>query len=61
MTTFLEVWRDMGPEAKKKLAIRVDSTIPYLSQLAHGHRGPSRKMLRRLLAADRRIKAEMFL
>jgi transcriptional regulator with XRE-family HTH domain len=36
-------WRSLSPEGKKALAERVHTSIPYLSQIAHGHRIPSKR------------------
>lgn len=61
MTDFLDIWGELTAKQKQKLADRAGTSVAYLSQIAHNHRGPSRYMIRKLMAADKRIKAEMFL
>lgn len=43
-THYLEI--DM--EGRERLAKRIDSSVPYLSQLAYGHRVASRKLAEKI-------------
>lgn len=58
---FIDLWRSLGPVQKILLANQVKSSKAYLSQLAHGKRTPSVAMIRRLVCADERLHAEMFI
>jgi len=51
----------MEPEEKQRLAKKVKSTKNYLSQIAHGHRSAGKAIMRKLIKADPRLHAEMFL
>jgi len=51
----------MDSKEKQALVDAVGSNKEYLSQIAHGHRQPSADMMRRLIASDPRLHAEMFL
>ena len=61
MSTFKQIWEAMTAEEKQCLADQVSTSKPYLSQIAHGHSEAGRKMIRKLMSADGRIRAEMFL
>jgi len=61
MRTFTDVWISLNPEQKQRLADKLESSKAYLSQIAHGKRTPSVDMIQRLVAADKRIHAGMFL
>lgn len=41
-------WESLPPSGKDALAVDTGSSIPYLSQIAHGHRKPSPKLARTL-------------
>lgn len=43
--SFRNYWRVLSPEQKKELAIKLHTSTGYLSQVAHGHRNPSKKMV----------------
>jgi len=60
MRTFTDVWISLNSKQKQRLADKVDSSKPYLSQIAHGKRTPSVDMIQKLSAADNRIHAGMF-
>lgn len=42
MSTFKEIWIDLAKEQKDMMAKALETSTPYLSQLAHGHRTPSK-------------------
>jgi transcriptional regulator with XRE-family HTH domain len=42
--TFTDYWATLSAENKRQLANRLHTSNAYLSQLAHGHRKPSRRM-----------------
>lgn len=42
--TFKNIWVSLDSEEKQSLADELETTVPYLSQLAHGHRQPGRHM-----------------
>lgn len=58
---FDSIWMSLSAEEKRQLAKKAGTSVPYLSQVAHKHSGPSRKLMRKLIRADDRITAEMFL
>jgi len=39
---------EMGQEERERLAKRIETSVPYLSQLAHGHRVASRKLAEKI-------------
>lgn len=43
--SFTDYWSGLDAEAKRDLANRLYTSVPYLSQLAHGHRKPSRRLV----------------
>ncbi len=43
--SFYDYWRILSPEGKQDFANKLHTTHSYLSQLAHGHRKPSRRMV----------------
>ena len=61
MKTFNEFWTTLEPQQKQRLADRADTSMMYLSHIAHGHRQPGRAMIKKLLDADKRIKVGMFI
>lgn len=44
MTEFKQLWADMTPAEKTKLACQLESSNAYLSQVANGHRNPGKSM-----------------
>ena len=42
-------WISLSASQKRDLAQRCDSCVPYLSQVAHGHKNPSDRFWRVLL------------
>lgn len=40
---FKDYWDGLAPDAKHKLAERLHTSYHYLSQLANGHRKPSKR------------------
>ena len=42
---FIEYYKASSPEHKKWLAKRLDSSLAYLSQIANGHRNPSKRFI----------------
>ena len=60
-TTFRDIWTGLTADEKRVLAKKVKTSVPYLSQIAYGHRGASRGMIRRLVGARKDLSAEMFL
>lgn len=53
--TFKELWLELDSQAKANLAARAQTSVPYLSQVAHGHRKAGAALIERLLRADNRI------
>lgn len=51
----LELKAADGQEAWEKLATDLDSSVAYISQLAHGHRNPSRAFAMRMIEANRKL------
>lgn len=56
---FLEYWQSLSPEQKANLAARSNTSIPYLSQVAHGHRKAGAGLIERLMVADKKISFQM--
>jgi hypothetical protein len=52
---FKEFWQKLSAEEKKELAEKCESSVPTLSQCAHGTRNFGLNLLDRLLDADKRI------
>jgi hypothetical protein len=48
MEELAQTWRALPPEQKVEMARALDTSVAYLSQLAHGHRRPG-KAMRRIL------------
>lgn len=48
MDKFTAWWVASSPKQKQALADKMETSIPYLSQLAHGHRKGSRHFVRLL-------------
>lgn len=44
MKTFTSVWESMDAENKRALAESLETSVPYLSQLAHGYRSPGKHL-----------------
>ncbi|MBT3042222.1 MAG: hypothetical protein KME67_05110 [Candidatus Thiodiazotropha sp. (ex Codakia orbicularis)] len=42
MKTFKQIWTALEKEQKDEMATVLETSVPYLSQLAHGHRAPSK-------------------
>jgi len=61
MTTFKSIWIHLESDEKQALADSLSTSKQYLSQIAYRHRQPSADMIRRLVASDPRLHAEMFL
>lgn len=59
--TFTTVWVSLDPVQKRMLADKATSSKAYLSQIAHGARTPSVRMIRLLMQADDRIHHGMFI
>ncbi len=58
MNTFLEIWRGLNPVQKKDLAEDLETSVAYLSQLAHGFRNPSKHLavsMGRIYDVDRSV------
>lgn len=51
--TFNRYYRQLSPEGKKRLATRVNTSVAYLSHLAHGHRSPGGELVLRILIEAR--------
>lgn len=45
IVSFSDYWSGLDADGKRDLAQRLYSSVAYLSQLAHGHRKPSRRMV----------------
>lgn len=43
VVSFTDYWSALPATGKKELADRVFSSVAYLSQVAHGHRSPSKR------------------
>jgi hypothetical protein len=54
----IDVWTALPPEGKHALAAAADTTYIYMSQCAGGHRKPSVRLCRSLVAADPRLTLE---
>ena len=61
MKTFKSIWIHLESDEKQVLADSAITNKQYLSQIAYGHRQASADMIRRLVASDPRLHAEMFL
>lgn len=48
---FKTYYQELDGSAREKLAAAAGTSVPYLSQLAYGHRAPSRKMAEKIEAA----------
>lgn len=45
MIEFKEYWRTLSPDEKNSLAKRLHTSTAYLSQVAHGHRNGSKRLV----------------
>lgn len=45
MIEFKDYWQGLLPDAKASLAKRLHTSVAYMSQIAHGHRKPSRRLV----------------
>lgn len=43
--TFHDYWRILSPDGKQDLATKLHTSQAYLSQIAHGHRNPSKRLV----------------
>lgn len=43
--SFHDHWRILSPEGKQALATKLHTSQAYLSQIAHGHRRPSKRLV----------------
>jgi len=59
MKTFKGYWEGLSPADKTKLAENAETSICYLSQVAHGHRRAGISLIMRLRQADEEISLEM--
>lgn len=59
-TNFRELWSSLSPDEKRSLAEKADTSVAYLSQVAHGHRRAGYKTIASLTGADERISLAMF-
>lgn len=59
MLDFKEFWTSLKADEKRRLAESAKTTVPYLSQVAHGHRKAGADVIGRLMAADNRITFSM--
>lgn len=56
---FNPFWRSLSSEEKASLARAANTSVAYLSQIAHGHRKAGADVIERLMCADQRISFEM--
>lgn len=42
--SFHDYWKCLSPAGKTELSAKVHASVPYLSQIANGHRRPSRPL-----------------
>ena len=59
--TFPDYWHSLTSEQKSELAKKIDSSKPYLTNIADGWKEIGMGTARRLIAADNNIHAGMFL
>lgn len=45
MFEFKDYWQGLSKDAKNSLATRLHTSVPYMSQIAHGHRRPSKRLV----------------
>lgn len=45
-------WKDLSPDGKRELAVRVGTCTNYISQMANGFKRPSHDMAKRLHSAS---------
>lgn len=48
----LTYWSGLDADGKREFASRAETIVPYLSQIAHGHKTPSAEMAKRLHQAS---------
>lgn len=56
---FTIFWTTLSADEKRRLADSAGTSVPYLSQVAHGHRRAGASVIERLMRADARISFEM--
>ena len=59
MNTFQDLWKTLSGTERADLALRADTHITYLYQIASGHRMAGASLIERLMAADNRITFQM--
>ena len=51
MNNFAKYWAELGPQEKRELAQRAETSVNYLSQVANGHKQAGWKTVRGLAGA----------
>ena len=60
MTKFQEFWKTLSTADQESLASKAETTTDYLRIIASGHRNAGRATVKKLMAANKEIKLEMF-
>lgn len=61
MGTFKDYWTNLRKEEKEALANSMETSVNYLSQVAHGHKSPGRQFLALLELRLGRSRQELFM
>lgn len=59
MQTFYDYWQSLPSSGKADLAMKANTSLNYLSQIANGHRLSGANLISRLIAADENITMRM--
>jgi transcriptional regulator with XRE-family HTH domain len=60
MGTFKRLWTNLDKDEKEQLANRMETSVNYLSQVAHGHKTPGRQFIALLEVRLGRSRQELF-
>jgi len=56
---FNSYWSGLTKDQKEQLATDADTSVPYLNQVASGHRNAGAKLIEKLIKADPVISFQM--
>lgn len=52
---FVDIYAAMSADEKRELAIKANTSVAYLSQVANGHRKAGADFIARVIAVDQRL------
>ncbi len=57
--TFQTYWERLDADEKRMLAAKAETSVAYLSQVAHGHRRAGAGLIERLSRTDKKLSFQM--